>query len=99
MAPHLGHLSHIVAFHGNHDDRIKELRYLGGDPEELLAAVSGTVEKPFSIAGSVNSFERIDYLKTLPMLGAFTIGGAFFENKFGGSFAEQIDKVCAYLKN
>ena len=32
MAPHLGHLSHIVAFHGNHDDRIKELRYLGGDP-------------------------------------------------------------------
>ena len=33
------------------------------------------------------------------MLGAFTIGGAFFENQFGGSFAEQIDKVCAYLKN
>lgn len=56
---------------------LSAFRYLGGDPEELLAAVSGTVEKPFSIAGSVNSFERIDYLKTLPMLGAFTIGGAF----------------------
>ena len=78
---------------------LSAFRYLGGDPEELLAAVSGAVEKPFSIAGSVNSFERIDYLKTLPMLGAFTIGGAFFENQFGGSFAEQIDKVCAYLKN
>ena len=27
----------------------------------------------------------------------FTIGGAFFENKFGGTFAEQIDKVCDYI--
>ena len=27
----------------------------------------------------------------------FTIGGAFFENKFDGTFAEQIDKVCDYI--
>ena len=26
------------------------------------------------------------------------IGGAFFEGKFGGSFAEQVDKVCAFMQ-
>ena len=29
---------------------------------------------------------------------AFTIGSAFFENKFDGNFGEQINKVCQYIK-
>ena len=33
----------------------------------------------------------------MPVLGRFTIGGAFFENKFEGTFAEQIDKVVQYM--
>ena len=28
---------------------------------------------------------------------SFTIGSAFFDNRFGGSFADQIDKVCDYM--
>ncbi|MBQ3090069.1 MAG: hypothetical protein IJD21_05860 [Oscillospiraceae bacterium] len=73
-------------------------RYVDGDPIELLKALDPAMEKPFRLAGSVNTFERIDFLKTLPNLAAFTIGGAFFEGKFGGTFAEQITKVCEYLK-
>ncbi len=30
---------------------LSAFRYLGGDPQELLAAVSGAVEKPFSYRG------------------------------------------------
>jgi len=77
---------------------ISAFRYVDGDPVELLRALDPAMEKPFRIAGSVNTFERIDFLKTLKNLTAFTIGGAFFEGKFGGTFAEQIGKVCAYLK-
>ena len=73
-------------------------RYVDGDPEELLKALAPAMEKPFYLAGSVNTFQRIDFLKTLPNLAAFTIGGAFFEGKFGGTFAEQITKVCRYLQ-
>ena len=72
-------------------------RYVDGNPEELLKALDPAMEKPFRLAGSVNTFERIDFLKTLNNLAAFTIGGAFFEGKFGGTFAEQITKVCDYL--
>jgi hypothetical protein len=77
---------------------ISAFRYVDGDPVELLKNLDLAMEKPFRLAGSVNSFERIDFLKTLPNLAAFTVGGAFFEGKFGGTFAEQITKVCEYLK-
>ena len=76
---------------------ISAFRYVDGDPEMLLRALDPAMEKPYRIAGSVNSFERIDFLKTLRNLAAFTIGGAFFEGKFGGTFAQQITKVCDYL--
>ena len=77
---------------------ISAFRYMDGDPVQLLKTLDAAMKKPFRIAGSVNSFARIDFLKTLPNLAAFTIGGAFFEGKFGGTFAEQIEKVCNYLK-
>ncbi len=77
---------------------ISAFRYVDGDPVELLKNLDLAMEKPFRLAGSVNSFERIDFLKTLPNLAAFTVGGAFFEGKFGGTFAEQITKVCEHLK-
>lgn len=77
---------------------ISAFRYVDGDPVEMLKNLDLAMEKPFRLAGSVNSFERIDFLKTLPNLAAFTVGGAFFEGKFGGTFAEQITKVCEYLK-
>lgn len=65
---------------------------------ELNKRFVSEVNAPVCIAGSINSFERLDELKKAnPCL--FTIGGAFFENKFGTDFEEQINKVCEYIKN
>lgn len=68
-----------------------------GDAVALNKNFVAGVKAPVCIAGSVNSFERLGELKNFsPQL--FTIGGAFFENKFGGTFAEQIDKVCDFMR-
>lgn len=68
-----------------------------GDAEELNKRVVSGINSPVCIAGSVNSFQRLEELKRVAPWG-FTIGGAFFENKFGNSVCEQIDKVCDYMK-
>lgn len=68
-----------------------------GDPVRLNREFVAGIKAPVCIAGSVNSYGRLDEIKaTAPW--AFTIGGAFFENKFGGSFKEQVDKVCDYMR-
>lgn len=97
---------------GNIDDMISEAKELlkkgvygfdllgyrfTGNATELNKKFVSEVEAPVCIAGSVNSYKRLDELKeTNPW--AFTIGGAFFENKFGNDFIEQINKVCEYMK-
>lgn len=52
---------------------------------------------PVCLAGSVSSYQRLDEV-AYAGAWAFTIGGAFFENKFDGTFAEQIDKVVDYMR-
>ncbi len=69
-------------------------RYTGDAAALIRDFVDGT-DAPVCVAGSVNSFERLDELNAVAPW-AFTIGGAFFENKFGKEFCEQIDKVCEY---
>ena len=64
-----------------------------GDAVELNRRMSAEVDAPVCIAGSVNSFNRLDEIKEAGPW-SFTIGSAFFDNKFSGTFAEQIDKVC-----
>lgn len=76
---------------------LSAFRYAEGDPVELLEKLAPAVTKPFSIAGSVDCYEKMDVLKKLPNLYGFTIGGAFFEKKFGETFAEQITKVVEYM--
>lgn len=67
-----------------------------GDANALNQAIVAGVNAPVCIAGSIDSFERLDEVrKAAPW--AFTIGGAFFENKFGDTFAEQVDNVCDYI--
>lgn len=71
-----------------------------GNVEELLTAISDTVKKvnkPLSIVGSINSYERLDMVKKFNPR-TYTIGGAFFENKFGETFSEQIETVQNYMK-
>lgn len=68
-----------------------------GNAAQLNKRFVSEVNAPVCIAGSVNSYERLDELKDANPW-AFTIGGAFFENKFGNDFSEQINKVCAYME-
>lgn len=68
-----------------------------GDATKLNKEFVSKVNAPVCIAGSINSYERLDELKDSNPW-AFTIGGAFFENKFDGNFAEQINKVCDYIQ-
>ena len=67
-----------------------------GDPVQLNKEFVAKIKAPVCIAGSVNSYERLNEIKTTAPW-AFTIGGAFFENKFDGSFKEQVDKVYEYI--
>ena len=67
-----------------------------GNAHALIKNFVSQVNAPVCIAGSVNSYKRLDEI-TKADAWAFTIGGAFFENKFKGSHNEQIDKVCEHI--
>lgn len=67
-----------------------------GDAVELNKRFVAGVKAPVCLAGSVNSYKRLDEVKDAGSW-AFTIGGAFFENKFDGTFEEQINKVVDYM--
>lgn len=67
-----------------------------GDAGRLIREFTSRVHAPICIAGSVNSLDRLDEVKAAGPW-AFTIGGAFFEDRFGASFSEQVDRVCAYM--
>ena len=68
------------------------------DSEKLIRDFSSSVKSHICIAGSVDSFEKLDsIIKYKPW--AFTVGSAFFDNKFGQEFNEQIKNVLDYIKN
>ena len=67
-----------------------------GDPLELNRQLVSQLDMPVCIAGSIDSYDRLDELKEIAPWG-FTIGGAFFEKKFGDDFCEQIDNVYDYI--
>lgn len=69
-----------------------------GDKVALCKAVVENTPAPVCIAGSINSYSRLDEIKKISPW-AFTIGSAFFHNEFEGTFAEQINKVVKYLQN
>lgn len=67
------------------------------DPVTLNETFVAQVDAPVCLAGSINSYQRLDEVKKAAPW-AFTIGGAFFENKFDGSFCQQVDKVWQYIQ-
>lgn len=69
------------------------------DPEGLATAMIKAIHIPVILAGSVDSFPRIDRVEAMGAWG-FTIGGAFFGKKFvkNGSFREQVAAVSEYLR-
>ena len=68
-----------------------------GDANLLNKEFVSRVDGPVCIAGSINSYQRLDEIKEASPW-TFTIGGAFFENKFDGTIDEQINKVYKYMK-
>ena len=67
-----------------------------GDAAKLNRALIDKVNTPVCLAGSINSYRRLDEVKEAAPW-AFTIGSAFFEKQFGDSMAEQIENVYRYL--
>ena len=67
-----------------------------GNSSILNDAFLSRVKAPVCFAGNINSYSRLLEVKNSAPW-AFTIGGAFFENKFGDTYAEQIDRVCDFM--
>jgi hypothetical protein len=68
-----------------------------GDPVKLNYEFVKSVNANVCLAGSVQSYQRLDEVKSTGAW-SFTIGGAFFENKFGDDgFGTQIDRVIDYM--
>lgn len=70
-------------------------RYVG-DSEALIKRFISEVHAPVCVAGSVNTYEKLNTLKELAPWGV-TIGSAFFENKFGKTLYEQINTVYDFI--
>ncbi len=69
-----------------------------GDCGELIQRVVAAVDKPVSVAGSVDCFEKLASIKASGCW-AFTVGGALFEHKFGDTFANQIEIITQFLND
>ncbi len=67
-----------------------------GNANELIEKFVSEVKMPVCIAGSINSFDKIDTVK-LVGASAMTIGSAFFDNCFGNGFMQQIEAVYQQL--
>lgn len=69
-----------------------------GDPVELINRFIAEVDIPTCIAGSIDTFERIDFMKSLNPWG-FTMGSALFKKNFApnGSFRDNLEAVNNYL--
>lgn len=68
------------------------------DAQQLISDLVSKSGLPVCVAGSIDSYERLQFVKTV-LPWAFTIGSAFFEHRFGASIAEQIDKVCDFINS
>ena len=74
----------------------KVARRIGGALLALLgfSSCSKIIEVPLEY-GTPNATYRIS--GTVKSKSGDAIGGAFFENKFGSTFAENVTTVCEYL--
>lgn len=73
-------------------------RYADGNPIELASRFVKEVDAPLIVSGSINSDERLDFIKDVNPWG-FTVGSALFEDSFGAdrTVAEKLDYIWDYL--
>ncbi|EZY61703.1 hypothetical protein V062_02741, partial [Staphylococcus aureus R0357] len=81
---------------GIHGFDLLGFRYTG-DAVKLISEFVTSIDQPVCVAGSIDSYERLDFIKEVSPW-AFTIGSAFFDNKFDGTFKEQVNKVYEYIQ-
>jgi len=69
-----------------------------GDPEALLNRFMNEVKMNTVVAGSIDSYARIDYMRELRPYG-MTMGTALFDKKFvaGGSFRDNLKVLYDYM--
>ena len=67
-----------------------------GDAEALCREFVAQIDAPVCLAGSINSFSRLAEVRDIAPWG-YTIGGAFFEEQFQGTFPQQIQKVLSFM--
>lgn len=74
-------------------------RYVDGDPIELTSRFVKAVKVPLIVSGSINSEERLDFIKKVNPWG-FTCGTALFDDSFGSNrtIAEKLDYIGDYLQ-
>jgi len=70
-------------------------RYVG-DVFSLSKKIVDSLNVPVCIAGSIDSYKKLDEIKNISPWG-FTVGSAFFDKKFGDEFADQINNVVDYI--
>lgn len=68
-----------------------------GDSFELSKGFAERFDGSVCLAGSINSYKRLDEIKLIAP-DFFTIGGAFFEHRFAEDFSKEINAVCSYIK-
>lgn len=68
-----------------------------GDKTALIRRFVAEAGAPVCVAGSIDGMARLAEVKAAAPW-AFTIGSAFFEEKFGTGFASQIGRVLAFLR-
>ena len=68
-----------------------------GDAEKLSRELVKGLNAPVCIAGSINSFQRLDRIQEISP-AFYTIGGAFFDRCFGDEICDQIHFVCRYMQ-
>lgn len=69
-----------------------------GDAPQLIREYIKSVQVPTVIAGSIDSNQRLDFMKEIQPWG-FTIGSALFAGKYKehGTFRENVEAVVKYL--
>ena len=87
--------AHLLMQKGIAGVGIASYRY-DGDSVALMKSITAQGIH-LCVAGSIDSFQRVDEI-TACGVASFTIGSAFFEHKFGGSFREQVSAVLEYLQ-
>jgi len=73
-------------------------RYIEDADKRLIKDFLKHIKKPVVLAGSINSWDRLEKILNYNPWG-FTVGTAFFNNKFvkEGSFKDQIISVLSYI--